>query len=176
LTSDISSVQDFIRRGVIVFGSNTLLRPAWLILMFWPQPEVCSRYSLDAPLMFWIVYRHKRLIQARHCAMHAQHGLLASLAQESAGSIRIVHAAGGRCEPVDERFQGRVKPAVPCCAVPCGVARLTRRLLAINYPNISGAIERVSDSEPPSLSQNIRIAMLVSIQRVAAENDDAVFA
>jgi len=104
LTSDIQSIQDFIANGVIVFGSNTLLLTSMAILMFWLNWRFALATLSIAPLMFWIVYRHKRLIKRATRKARASTGLLASLAQETLASIRIVQGLAQE-DQIDERFQ-----------------------------------------------------------------------
>src|SRR6266699_2371122 len=86
LTSDIQSIQDFISNGIIVFGSNALLLTSM------------------APLMFWMVYRHKLRIKRATRKARASTGLLASLAQETLASIRMVQGLAQE-DQIDERFQ-----------------------------------------------------------------------
>jgi subfamily B ATP-binding cassette protein MsbA len=104
LTSDIQSIQDFIANGVIVFGSNTLLLTSMAILMFWLNWRFALATLSIAPLMFWIVYSHKRLIKRATRKARASTGLLASLAQETLASIRIVQGLAQE-DQIDERFQ-----------------------------------------------------------------------
>src|SRR5437762_7865793 len=91
LTSDIQSIQDFIGTGVIAFASNTLLLSGMAGLMFWLNWRFALATLSIAPLMFWIVYRNKRMIKRATRKARASTGLLASLAQETLASIRIVH-------------------------------------------------------------------------------------
>jgi len=104
LTSDIQSIQDFLTNGVIVFGSNTLLLTSMAVLMFWLNWRFALATLSIAPLMFWIVYRHKRLIKHATRKARASTGLLASLAQETLASIRIVQGLAQE-DQIDERFQ-----------------------------------------------------------------------
>ena len=104
LTSDIQSIQDFIANGVIVFGSNTLVLTSMAALMFWLNWRFALASLSIAPLMFWVVYRHKRLIKRATRKARASTGLLASLAQETLASIRIVQGLAQE-DQIDERFQ-----------------------------------------------------------------------
>src|SRR5436853_1339349 len=106
LTSDIQSIQEFIANGIIVFGSNTLLLTSMAALMFWLNWRFALASLSIAPLMFWIVYRHKRLIKVATRRARASTGLLASLAQETLASIRIVQGLAQE-DQQDERFQER---------------------------------------------------------------------
>jgi ATP-binding cassette subfamily B protein len=104
LTSDIQSIQEFIANGIIVFGSNTLLLSSMAVLMFWLNWRLALATLAIAPLMFWIVYRHKRLIKRATRKARASTGLLAALAQETLASIRIVQGLAQE-DQIDERFQ-----------------------------------------------------------------------
>src|SRR5437773_11763037 len=106
LTSDIQSIQDFIANGVIVFGSNTLLLTSMAALMFWLNWRFALATLSIAPLMFWMVYRHKRLIKRATRKARASTGLLASLAQETLASIRIVQGLAQE-EEQDERVEAQ---------------------------------------------------------------------
>jgi len=104
LTSDIQSIQDFISNGVIQFGSNTLLLTSMAALMFWLNWRFALASLSIAPLMFWMVYRHKLLIKRATRKARASTGLLASLAQETLASIRIVQGLAQE-DQIDQRFQ-----------------------------------------------------------------------
>src|SRR6266853_1331055 len=132
LTSDIQSIQDFISNGVIAFGSNTLLLTSMAALMFWLNWRFALASLSIAPLMFWMVYRHKLLIKRATRKARASTGLLASLAQETLASIRIVQGLAQedqideRCQVQSEsslqaflesmRYQARIAPVVDFCA------------------------------------------------------------
>ena len=104
LTSDIQSIQDFISNGFILFGSNTLLLTSMAALMFWLNWRFALATLSITPLMFWIVYRHKLLIKRATRKARASTGLLASLAQETLASVRIVQGLAQE-DQIDERFQ-----------------------------------------------------------------------
>ena len=104
LTSDIQSIQDFIANGVIVFGSNTLLLTSMAALMFWLNWRFALASLSIAPLMFWMVYRHKLLVKRATRKARTSTGLLASLAQETLASIRMVQGLAQEGQ-IDERFQ-----------------------------------------------------------------------
>ncbi len=106
LTSDIQSIQDFIGTGVIAFASNTLLLSGMAGLMFWLNWRFALATLSIAPLMFWIVYRNKRMIKRATRKARVCTGLLASLAQETLASIRIVQGLAQE-DQIDERFQAQ---------------------------------------------------------------------
>ena len=104
LTSDIQSIQEFIANGIIVFGSNTLLLTSMAALMFWLNWRFALASLAIAPLMFWMVYRHKLLVKRATRKARTSTGLLASLAQETLASIRMVQGLAQE-DQIDERFQ-----------------------------------------------------------------------
>ncbi|PYU79911.1 MAG: ABC transporter ATP-binding protein [Acidobacteria bacterium] len=132
LTSDIQSIQEFIANGIIVFGSNTLLLTSMAALMFWLNWRFALASLSIAPLMFWMVYRHKLLVKRATRKARTSTGLLASLAQETLASIRMVQGLAQE-DQIDERFhvqsesslqaflesvryQARIAPVVDFCA------------------------------------------------------------
>ncbi len=132
LTSDIQSIQEFIANGIIVFGSNTLLLTSMAALMFWLNWRFALASLAIAPLMFWMVYRHKLLVKRATRKARTSTGLLASLAQETLASIRMVQGLAQEGQ-IDERFhvqsessleaflesvryQARIAPVVDFCA------------------------------------------------------------
>ena len=132
LTSDIQSIQEFIANGIIVFGSNTLLLTSMAALMFWLNWRFALASLSIAPLMFWMVYRHKLLVKRATRKARTSTGLLASLAQETLASIRMVQGLAQEGQ-IDERFhvqsessleaflesvryQARIAPVVDFCA------------------------------------------------------------
>ena len=104
LTSDIQSIQEFIANGIIVFGSNTLLLTSMAALMFWLNWRFALASLSIAPLMFWMVYRYKLLVKRATRKARVSTGLLASLAQETLTSIRMVQGLAQE-DQIDERFQ-----------------------------------------------------------------------
>ncbi len=103
LTSDISAIQDLIYNGVIVLGSNAFLLIGMLSLMFWLNWQFAFVALTVAPLLFWTVFRytHRIKVAARQARMST--GLLASLAQETLASIRVVQGLAQE-EQQDDRF------------------------------------------------------------------------
>src|SRR5258707_1156784 len=106
LTSDIQAIQDLISNGLIVLGSNTFLLVGMLILMFWLNWQFAFVALAVAPLLFWTVFRytHRIKVAARQARMST--GLLASLAQETLASIRIVQGLAQE-EQQNDRFQAQ---------------------------------------------------------------------
>src|SRR5207302_6667982 len=77
-----------------------------LVLMFWLNWRFALVSLSVAPLLFWTVFRYKRHIKVASRQARASTGLLASLAQETLASIRIVQGLAQE-EQQDERFQAR---------------------------------------------------------------------
>lgn len=106
LTSDIASIQDLITSGIIILGSNACLLAGMLIVMFWLNWQFALAALSVAPLLFWAVFRYTSRIKLAAREARASTGLLASLAQETLASIRIVQGLAQE-EQQDERFQAQ---------------------------------------------------------------------
>src|SRR4030088_1425669 len=106
LTSDIDAIQDMIANGIIVFGSNVFLLAGMLILMFWLNWQFALAALSVAPLLFWTVFRYSNRIKIAAGKARASSGILASLAQETLASIRIVQGLAQE-EQQDERFRAQ---------------------------------------------------------------------
>ena len=106
LTSDIQSVQDFVANGSILLVSNASLLAGMLGLMFWLNWRFALAALSVTPLLFGAVYRYTRRIKAAARRARASDGLLASVAQETLASIRIVQGLAQE-EQQDERFRAQ---------------------------------------------------------------------
>ncbi len=106
LTSDIQAIQDMVANGLIILGSNACLLAGMLVLMFWLNWQFALAALSVAPLLFWTVFRYTRRIKVATRKARASTGLLASLAQETLASIRIVQGLAQE-EKQDERFGAR---------------------------------------------------------------------
>jgi len=104
LTSDIQAIQDLISNGLIVLGSNAFLLIGMLILMFWLNWQFAFVALAVAPLLFWTVFRYTHRIKVAAREARVSTGLLASLAQETLASIRIVQGLAQE-EQQNDRFQ-----------------------------------------------------------------------
>jgi ABC-type multidrug transport system fused ATPase/permease subunit len=106
LTSDIQSIQDVVSNGITLVGSNTLLLIGMLTLMLWLDWRFALAALSVTPFLFWVTFHHTRRIKIATRKARASTGLIASLAQETLASIRIVQGLGqeGR---LDDRFQAR---------------------------------------------------------------------
>src|SRR5713226_8082893 len=106
LTSDIQAIQDLISNGLIVLGSNAFLLIGMLVLMFWLNWQFALVALTVAPLLFWTVFRYTHRIKVAARQARVSTGLLASLAQETLASIRVVQGLGQE-EQQDDRFQAQ---------------------------------------------------------------------
>jgi len=106
LTSDIQAIQDMIANGLIILGTSSCMLVAILVLMFWLNWRFALVSLSVSPFLFWTVFRYKRRIKIATRKARASTGLLASLAQETLASIRIVQGLAQE-EQQDERFQAR---------------------------------------------------------------------
>ncbi len=106
LTSDIQAIQDLISNGLIVLGSNAFLLIGMIVLMLWLNWQFAFVALAVAPLLFWTVFRYTYRIKAAAREARASTGLLASLAQETLASIRIVQGLAQE-EQQDDRFEAQ---------------------------------------------------------------------
>src|SRR3989449_1724633 len=106
LTTDTQAIQEMIANGLTVLATNTCLLAGMLVLMFWLNWRFALVSLSVAPLLFWTVFRYKRRIKVASRQARASTGQLASLAQETLESIRIVQGLAQE-EQQDERFQVR---------------------------------------------------------------------
>ena len=106
LTADTQAIQEMIANGVTVLGTNSCLLAGMLVMMTWLNWRFALVSLSVAPLLFWTVLRYKRRIKAASRKARAGTAQLASLAQETLASIRIVQGLSQE-EQQDERFQER---------------------------------------------------------------------
>lgn len=106
LTSDISAIQDVIANGIIVLGGNAFLLIGMIGVMFWLNWQFAFAALSVAPLLFWSVFRYTHRIKTAAREARTSTGLLASLAQETLASIRIVQGLA-REDQQDERFRAQ---------------------------------------------------------------------
>jgi ATP-binding cassette subfamily B protein len=103
LTSDIRAIQDAIVEGTVTVVSNTCLLAGMLALMFWVNWRFALIALSVAPFLFWTVFRFTRRIKVAARTARANDGLVASIAQETLSSIRIVQGLAQENQQ-DERF------------------------------------------------------------------------
>src|SRR3989454_1867776 len=106
LTTDTQSIQEMISNGITVLGTNACLLAGMLVVMFWLSWQFAFVSLSVAPLLFLTVFQYKRRIKFASRQASASTGQLASLAQETLASIRIVQGLAQE-EQQSERFQVR---------------------------------------------------------------------
>src|SRR2546427_5872209 len=106
LTSDTQAIQEMIAQGITILGTNGCLLFGMLVVMFWLNWRFALISLSAAPLLFLTVFRYKHRIKRASRQARASTGQLASLAQETLASIRIVQGLSQE-EQQDERFQAR---------------------------------------------------------------------
>lgn len=106
LTHDTQAIQEMIANGLTVLGTNSCLLAGMLVVMFWLNWRFALVSLSAAPFLFWTVFRYKHRIKAASRRARASTGQLASLAQETLASIRIVQGLSQE-EQQDERFEER---------------------------------------------------------------------
>lgn len=104
LTSDIQALRDLVSNGSILLVSNGCLLIGMVAMMLWLNWRFALAALSVAPLLFWTVFRYTDRIKAAAREARVSDGLLASLAQESLASIRIVQGLAQEDQQI-ERFQ-----------------------------------------------------------------------
>ena len=103
LTADITAIQDLISDGSILFGSNAFLLTAMVSMMFWLNWRFALAALSVAPFLFWIVFSYTGRIRGAARTARTSEGLLASVAQETLSSIRVVQGLAQE-QQQDDRF------------------------------------------------------------------------
>jgi ATP-binding cassette, subfamily B, bacterial len=103
LTSDINAIQQAIANGTVIFGSNGLLIVGMISLMLWLNWKFTLAALSVAPLLFWVVFKYTTRINQASREARSSDGRLASVAQETLASIRIVQGLAQE-QQQDERF------------------------------------------------------------------------
>lgn len=106
LTSDIDSMEDVISSYSILLGSNALLLTAMVTIMFWLNWSFALAALSVSPLLFWIVFSYTARIRAAAQTARTSEGLLASVAQETLSSIRVVQGLAQE-QQQDDRFSAQ---------------------------------------------------------------------
>jgi len=106
LTSDINAIQELIGHGSILFGSNAFLLLSMVSIMFWLNWRFALAALSVAPLLFWIVLSYAGRIRKAARVARTSDGLLASVAQETLSSIRVVQGLAQE-QQQDERFSAQ---------------------------------------------------------------------
>jgi subfamily B ATP-binding cassette protein MsbA len=104
LTSDVQAIQDVLANGTIILFSNVFLLLGMISVMFWLNWRFALAALSVSPLLFASVFLYTRRIRVASRTARTSTGLLASLAQETLASIRIVQGLAQE-DQQDERFQ-----------------------------------------------------------------------
>jgi subfamily B ATP-binding cassette protein MsbA len=104
LTSDIQALREVVSNGSILLVSNGCLLVGMVAMMVWLNWQFALAALSVAPLLFWTVFRYTSRIKAAARDARASDGLLASVAQETLASIRIVQGLAQE-DQQSERFQ-----------------------------------------------------------------------
>jgi ATP-binding cassette, subfamily B, bacterial len=104
LTSDIQALRDVVSNGSLLLVSNGCLLVGMVAMMVWLNWQFALAALSVAPLLFWTVFRYTSRIRAAARDARASDGLLASVAQETLASIRIVQGLAQEDQQT-ERFQ-----------------------------------------------------------------------
>jgi subfamily B ATP-binding cassette protein MsbA len=132
LTSDVQAMQEVIASSGVVLVSNALLLLAMVGVMLWLDWRYALVSLSMAPLLLWAVVRYTYRIKEATRVARQSDGLLASLAQETLASIRVIqglaredlqaarfeaqsrHSQAAYLEGV--RYQARIAPLVDLLA------------------------------------------------------------
>jgi subfamily B ATP-binding cassette protein MsbA len=132
LTSDVGAIQDVLANGTIILGSNLFLLVGMVSMMLWLNWRFAVAALSVAPLLFGSVFVYTNRVRASSREARKSTGLLASLAQETLSSIRIVQGlaqeeqqdgrfhvqsmSGQQASLESVRYQARVAPMVDVLA------------------------------------------------------------
>lgn len=111
LTSDIQSIQDILANNGIILLSNMFLLLAMIAMMLWLNWQFALVAMAVAPLLFLSIYRNTHQIRSASRRARTSTGLLASLAQETLSSIRIVQGLAQE-DQLDGRFATQSKKSL----------------------------------------------------------------
>ncbi|MHB8972500.1 MAG: ABC transporter ATP-binding protein [Pirellulaceae bacterium] len=103
LTSDINDIRMLVAQSMMGFFSNAFLMFAMFMMMFWLNWRFTLVACSVSPLLFLSVWWYTRRIKLTSRIARASDGELASLAQETLSSIRIVQGLAQEMQQ-DERF------------------------------------------------------------------------
>src|SRR5438445_1025749 len=103
LTSDINAIQQSIATSTVIFGRNVFLIVGMVSMMLWLNWKFTLASLSVAPLLFWFVFIYTLRISKASRAARTSDGRLASVAQETLSSIRIVQGLAQE-QQQDERF------------------------------------------------------------------------
>jgi subfamily B ATP-binding cassette protein MsbA len=104
LTSDVSTVQETVTDTGVDALRNLVLGAGLFGVMVWMNPQFALVSLWTAPLLCWTAHRVRRQVRESARAARASNGRLASVAQETLTSMRIVQGLSQERQQ-QERFQ-----------------------------------------------------------------------
>jgi ATP-binding cassette, subfamily B, bacterial len=104
LTSDVSTVQETLTETGVEAMKNIFQGVALFAVMFWMNPQFALVSLWTAPLLCWTAHRVRRHVRESARAARASNGRMASVAQETLTSMRIVQGLSQERQQ-QERFQ-----------------------------------------------------------------------
>lgn len=104
ITSDIGAMRDVVSSVSLVLVSNGCLLVGMVSMMFWLNWQFALAALTVSPLLFATVFRYTNRIRAAARDARVSDGLLASVAQETLASIKIVQGLAQEDQQI-ERFQ-----------------------------------------------------------------------
>src|SRR5262245_26588929 len=103
LTADVSAIGFIVDDGFILLLNNGCLLIAMLAMMLWLNWRFALAALSVVPPLFWTVFWHTRRVKLTARSARTSDGLVASLAQETLASIRIVQGLAQE-DQQDDRF------------------------------------------------------------------------
>ena len=132
LTSDTQAIQQIFAHSLIILITDVFLLSGMVFMMVWVNWQFAIVSLSVSPLLFWTLFRYTPRIRNAARAARKSDGLLASTAQETLSSIRIVqglaqeHQRDGHFDAQNvnsmaayleaNRYQARVAPVVDILA------------------------------------------------------------
>jgi ABC-type multidrug transport system fused ATPase/permease subunit len=106
LTSDVQSLQEAVATAGVVLASNALLLLGMIGVMLWLDWRYALVSLATAPVLMWAVQRYTYRIKEAARLARKSDGLLASLAQETLSSMRVIQGLA-RERLQAERFEAQ---------------------------------------------------------------------
>ncbi|MVT70940.1 ATP-binding cassette domain-containing protein [Bradyrhizobium pachyrhizi] len=103
LTSDVQSIQDVVANNSVILLGNMFLLLGMIVMMLWLNWKFALIALSVAPILFLSIYNNTRHIKNASRQARSSAGHLASLAQETLSSIRIVQGLAQE-DQLDRRF------------------------------------------------------------------------
>ena len=111
VTKDVDKVQELITNNVVEASSNALSIGGMLGVMFWLDWQLTLAMLALGPALLFTISRYRSKIKQAELLVRRKEGDIASLAQETISSIRLVKAFG-REEFERDRFESHTEEAL----------------------------------------------------------------